>query len=214
MRPASVIRPSTSVTSRAVQLALEDERPLHVAGHEDLGLEAGARGIGRHRIAGVSRRGHRQDPGAEVLGAGHGRRETAGLERVGRVERFVLDEERDPGRAWRPSRGAWSNGVQPSPSETGASPSKSGMTSRYRHIDASRPARLLPRPALSAQPGHSGRAAARRTCRDGAVWRGSRGPAPQGAEQSRWETKDVLTCREAPCPSSSGTRRSSPRADR
>ena len=33
-----------------------------------------------------------------------------------------------------PSRRAWINGVNPSPSVMGSSPSRSGMSSRYRHM--------------------------------------------------------------------------------
>ena len=78
---------------RAVQLALADEGDLHVLRHEDLGLEAGRRGIGRHRVGGVAGGRHRQRRGAEMRRARHRGRQAARLERVGRVERLVLDEE-------------------------------------------------------------------------------------------------------------------------
>ena len=46
----------------AVELALADERRLHVARHEDVRLEAGARRVGGHRVAGVAGGRHRQRP--------------------------------------------------------------------------------------------------------------------------------------------------------
>jgi len=41
-----------------------------------------------------------------------------------------------------PSDFAWMSGVNPSPSVTGSSPSKIGISSRYRHIVGTRPARV------------------------------------------------------------------------
>ena len=51
---------------RAVQLAFLDERPLHVARHEDHGLEARARRVRGHGVAGVAGGRHRQHAGAKI----------------------------------------------------------------------------------------------------------------------------------------------------
>ena len=60
---------------------------------EDLALQAGGRGVGGGGVAGVARRRQEDRGRAERLGARDRRRQAARLERVGRVERFVLDEQ-------------------------------------------------------------------------------------------------------------------------
>ena len=123
-----------------VELALADEGDLHVLRHEDLRRDAGRGAVGRDGVGGVARRRHRERRGAEIERARDGGREPARLEGVGRVQRLVLDVERGDMPRSRPSRRAWMSGVQPSPSVIGVSPSKSGISSRYRHIVGSRAA--------------------------------------------------------------------------
>ena len=88
----------------AVQLALADERRLHVARQEDLRLEAGRGRVGGQRVAGVAGRRDRERRRAESARARDRGRQAARLERVRRVERLVLDVERGRGRARAPSR--------------------------------------------------------------------------------------------------------------
>ena len=75
----------------AVQAALVDERALGVFRDEHFAGEASGRRVGGRGIAGVAGRGQRDRLGAEIPGASNRRRLPARLERVGRVERFVLD---------------------------------------------------------------------------------------------------------------------------
>ena len=93
MRPASVIRPSTSVTSAPYSSHSRMKGTFTSRRHEDLRREPRGGGVGGHRIGGVAGRRHREDLRAEMHRAGHRRGQSARLERVGRVERLVLDED-------------------------------------------------------------------------------------------------------------------------
>ncbi len=77
----------------AVEATLVDEGPLGVLRHEDFAGQARCGGIGRGGVAGVAGRRQRDRLLAEILRACDRRRLAARLERVGRVERFVLDEQ-------------------------------------------------------------------------------------------------------------------------
>src|SRR5579864_2789204 len=85
----------------------------------------------------------------------------------------------------RPRRGARSSGVHPSPSVIGSSSAKSGITSRYRHIVASREASDA-RGHVRAAEARSYRAS-RGAPHEHKCWiaRASYGPAPHGTEHSR-----------------------------
>ena len=78
---------------RAVEAAFVDERPLGVLRDEDFAGEPGRGGVGRRGVAGVAGGRQRDRRRAEILRARDRRRLPARLERVGRVERFVLDVE-------------------------------------------------------------------------------------------------------------------------
>jgi len=78
---------------RAVEAALVDERALGVLRDEHLAGETGGGGVGRRGVAGVAGRRQRDRLRAQILGARDRGRLSPRLERVGRVERFVLDVE-------------------------------------------------------------------------------------------------------------------------
>ena len=66
MRPASVIRPSTSVTSAPYSSHSRMNGSFTSLGMNTFACEAGGRGVGRHRVGGVAGRWHRQRLRAEV----------------------------------------------------------------------------------------------------------------------------------------------------
>ena len=91
----------------AVEAAFVEEGLLGVARQEDLAADAGGGGVGRGGVAGVAGRRQRDRRRAERAGAGHRGGLAARLERVGRIERLVLDEQ-----ALEAERCAEAHGVQ------------------------------------------------------------------------------------------------------
>ena len=87
------MRPSTSVTSAPYSSHSRMKGTLTSLRHEHLGLQACGRGIRGHSVRGIARRRNRQSPGAEMRRPRHRGRQPARLERVGGIERFVLDEQ-------------------------------------------------------------------------------------------------------------------------
>ena len=104
---------------RAVELAFADERQLDVFRHEHLCLR------GRPPPHRPPRRCRHCPPRARPASSRRDRRardrgrQAARLERVGGVERFVLDEQARQTERRRRAARAWISGVQPSPSVTG-----------------------------------------------------------------------------------------------
>ena len=113
----------------AVVLTLQTVGQRHVARHEDMGFQPGPGGVGGQRAGRVAGRGNGQFFHPEFFGHGHGHGHAAGLERGGRVERFVFDvQPRQPELAAQAR--AWRSGVQPSPRLMTFSACSTGKTSR------------------------------------------------------------------------------------
>ena len=93
MRPASVMRPSTSVTFAPYSRHSSTNGCFASFGMNTSQARPAAARVRGGRVAGIARRRQRDRARAEVLGACDRRRLAARLERVRRVERFVLDVE-------------------------------------------------------------------------------------------------------------------------
>ena len=103
--PASVIRPSTSVTSAPYSSHSRMKGTLTSFGMKTLAVSPGGGGVGGHRVGGVAGGRNRQRRRAEERRPGHRGGEAARLEGVGGIERLVLDEQaRQPEVAAEPRR--------------------------------------------------------------------------------------------------------------
>ena len=106
---------------------------------EHVGLDAGGRGVGGERRAGVAVRRHRHAGDAELLAHRDRERQPARLEGAGRQPALVLDEQ--PFRAGAPRAACSStSGVATSPSRTTFSLLRTGRNSRYFQNPPSRAA--------------------------------------------------------------------------
>ena len=74
-------------------MAFINEGLLGVLRDEHFALNSGGCGVGRRGVTGVAGRGQKHGVGPERLRARDRRGQTAGLERVGGVERFILDQQ-------------------------------------------------------------------------------------------------------------------------
>src|SRR5687767_8360086 len=139
IRPASVMRPSTSVTAAPYSSHSRMNGSLTSFGMNTLAFSPAAAAYAARALAAFPADGTERTVAprysARVTAADSPR---ALNEFVGLRDSSFTNRRETPSSA--PSRAAWINGVQPSPSVTGASPSKIGISSRYRHIVGSRAA--------------------------------------------------------------------------
>jgi len=78
---------------RASNLAFDHVGARRIAWHEEVGAESGVGAIGGESARGIARRRSRQLFCSELFRHRDGDRHSARLEGVGRIERFILDEE-------------------------------------------------------------------------------------------------------------------------
>ena len=139
MRPASVMRPSTSVTFAPYSSHSRMNGTLTSFGMKTRASIPAAAAYAAIAFAALPAEGtdsvFAPSDAALVTAAARPR---ALKEFVG-LSDSSLTKSRDSPRS-RPRRMAWISGVHPSPSVSGVSPSKSGIISRYRHIVGSRAA--------------------------------------------------------------------------
>src|SRR5215468_4847244 len=141
MRPASVINPSTSVTSAPYNTHSRSNGGLTSLGRKTFACSPAQAAYAASALPALP-----ADGTDKVVAPRYLARVTAAdcpralNELVGLSDSSFTKRLSTPTLA--PSLRAWTSGVNPSPSVTGSSPSKSGISSRYRHIVGVRPTRL------------------------------------------------------------------------
>src|SRR5262245_61373262 len=138
-RPASVIKPSTSVTSAPYSSHSRMNGTFTSFGMNTFACSPADAAYAAIALAALPAEGTDSTSAPRYLARVTAADNPRALKEFVGLSDSSLTKRRSTPSA-RPNFDARINGVQPSPSVNGSSPSKSGISSRYRHIVGSRPA--------------------------------------------------------------------------